>query len=211
MDVHRHSEPGGHRVNEDAIAVVPHPGRTDTLICALADGQGGQSGGARAAQVAVETCLEQARQCSPAKLLSPFTWQAIGPEVDQSVMRDPEAGFTTFVGLAVGPGFVVGASCGDSAGVLLLGEKFVQLTGGQQKNPPIGSGTAYSSPFSARLDGPFKLLLMSDGVWKFTSWEQIAELCRRESGQELITAIRTATQKLDGRLMDDFSVILVEG
>ncbi len=41
-----HSEPGDGHINEDVVAVRPHPGNADVVLCALADGQGGQAGGA---------------------------------------------------------------------------------------------------------------------------------------------------------------------
>jgi len=84
-------------------------------------------------------------------LLNPFTWQAIGEAVDRSVSLDADAGYATFIGLALTPSFVIGSSCGDSAVALFLGEKFVQLTEQQHKNPPSGSGAARLTAFSARL------------------------------------------------------------
>jgi len=52
---------------------------------------------------------------------------------------------------------------------------------------------------------------MSDGVWKFAGWEAIAERCRAESEQALISSLReVAVSSTGGRLLDDFSVILIE-
>ncbi len=197
--------------NEDAIGVIRYADEPPTLICALSDGQGGQAGGARAAQIAVESCLEKAQSYPLKKLLNPFTWQAIGEAVDRNVSLDSDAGYATFIGLALIPSFVIGISCGDSAVALLLGDKFVQLTEHQQKNPPIGSGAARLTPFSARLDDTWKMLMMSDGVWKFAGWEAIIEMCRAEEEQALISSLReVAVSSTGGRLLDDFSVILIE-
>ena len=211
MNVYHHTEAGNHLSNEDAIGFVRRADKSAVLICALSDGQGGQPGGAPAAQHAVAACLECAQARPTREMLDPFGWASLGEVVDRSVMRVPDAGFATLVGAAVTPEFVAGASCGDSAAGLLLGDKFVLLTERQQKNPPVGSGAARFTPFSARLTEPWKLLFMSDGVWKYAGWDGIIGLCRSVNGQSLVSSLRDmATGATDGRLMDDFSVILIE-
>lgn len=105
----------------------------------------------------------------------------------------------------------MGVSKGDSAVALFLNDKFVLLNEHQHKSPPIGSGTARLMPFSARIDEPWKLLLMSDGLWKFIGRETIIKRCGTESGQELISSLRdVAAKNTGGTLLDDFSLILIE-
>lgn len=211
MKVFSHSEPGGHLTNEDAIGVLPIPGDPMTFICALSDGQGGQAGGVIAAHTAVNSCLKKTQSYALKELLDPYTWEGIGATVDRNVQLKPDAGYATFVGLAVMPSFVIGISNGDSAVALFLNDKFVVLSERQHKNHPIGSGAARLELFSARLDQRWKLLLMSDGVWKFIGWETIIGLCGADSGQELISSLRgVAAKNNGGTLVDDFSVILVE-
>lgn len=211
MRVFSHSEPGGHVTNEDAIGVVRLPGDPVTFICALSDGQGGQAGGAVAAQTAVDSCLEKAQSYKIKELVNPYTWDAIGENVDRNVSLKPEAGYATFIGLVLISSFVIGVSNGDSAVALFLNDKFVLLTEHQHKNPPIGSGSARLTPFSARLEHEWKLLLMSDGVWKYIGWETIIERCVAASGHELISSLRdVAARNTGGKLLDDFSVILIE-
>jgi serine/threonine protein phosphatase PrpC len=211
MVIYTHSEPGGHETNEDAIGVTRYADDPTTFVCALSDGQGGQPGGALAARIAVDSCLKNALARPLDKLLNPFTWQAIGEVVDRDVTLEPDAGYATFIGLAVSASFVAGASCGDSAAVLLLDDKFVRLTERQHKNPPIGSGAAPLTSFSAKLDGSWKVVMMSDGVWKYAGWEAIIERCRAENGQELIKVLReAAASRTRGKLSDDFSIVLVE-
>ena len=206
-----HSEPGGHLNNEDAIGILRIADDPVTLICTLSDGQGGQTGGAVAAQTAVDSCLEKAQSCALKELVNPWSWEAIGETVDRNVSLKPEAGYATFIGLALIPSFVIGVSNGDSAVALFLNDKFVLLNEHQHKNPPIGSGAARLAPFSARLNEPWKLLLMSDGVWKFIGWETIIKRCGADSGQELISSLRdVAAKKTGGTLLDDFSLILLE-
>ena len=211
MKVFRHSEPGGQLTNEDAIGLLRLADDPVTLICALSDGQGGQAGGAVAAQTAVDSCLEKAQSYAIKQLVNPYTWQAIGETVDRNVSLKPEAGYATFIGLVLIPSFVIGISNGDSAVALFLNDKFVLLTEHQHKNPPIGSGVARLAPFAARLDQPWKLLLMSDGVWKYVGWETIIGRCGADSGHGLMSSLRNiAAQNTGGTLLDDFSVILIE-
>ncbi|HEY4425928.1 MAG TPA: hypothetical protein VGN10_17080 [Pyrinomonadaceae bacterium] len=144
-------------------------------------------------------------------MVNPYTWDAIGETVNQNVSLKPEPGYATFIGLVLIPSFVIGISNGDSAVALFLNDKFVLLTEHQPKNPPIGSGAARLAPFSARLDQRWKLLLMSDGVWKYIGWETIIWRCAAHSGQTLISNLRdVAIKNTGGTLLDDFSVILIE-
>jgi len=210
MKVFHYSEIGSHDENEDALDVVPHAADSSALICALADGQGGQPGGAAAAQHSVSSCLANAQLFAPRDLLNPFTWVEIGEYVDQTVLHAPEAGYTTFIGLYVTPSFVVGASCGDSAIALLTGGQFLLLTENQYKNPPVGSGAARLTPFAAELNGTWKLLVMSDGVWKYAGWDSISKRGLSETGEMLISNLRNDVVVNSKVVVDDFTVILIE-
>src|SRR5215510_2893517 len=211
MNIKRYTEPGYGHINEDAIAALRHPTDSSLLICALADGQGGRPGGGAAAQNAVRLCLENASTNSPAKLVDPYTWVSICEAIDRQVCGFPEAGFTTLIGLTVGPAFVAGASSGDSAVILLLGDQFIVLTARQQKNPPVGSGGCRLTPLSARLSKPWKLLVVSDGVWRYVGWERMANLMQSDAGEVLLSRLRdAAVESRAGRLADDFSGLLIE-
>jgi len=211
MNIKRYTEPGYGHINEDAIAALRHPTDSTLLISALADGQGGRPGGGEAAKNAVRLCLENATTYSPGKLVDPYIWVSICEAVDQQVCGFPEAGFTTLIGLTVGPAFVAGASSGDSAVVLLLGDQFIVLTERQQKNPPVGSGGCRPTPLSAHLSEPWKLLVVSDGVWRYIGWERMAGLMRSDDGDVLLSRLRdTAVESTNERLADDFSCMLFE-
>ena len=207
-----HSEAGDGHANEDVVIVRPHPGDAGLLLCALADGQGGRAGGAAAARVAVEESL-QAATSLPAKDLSQAApWYAVVGAADEAVCEDDEAGFCSLVTLAVSVGEVWGASCGDSGALLVSGGRDFLLTDDQRKNPPVGSSAARPVAFSARLVPGWTLLLVSDGVWKYAGWENIARLATRHQGRELIAALRRAVGDASGgRLPDDFSVALLSG
>jgi PPM family protein phosphatase len=197
--------------NEDAL-YVRHVGlKDDAVLCCLADGQGGQSGGADAAQLAVRELAALAANVPLAQLQREQTWLGFLGLADRKVEAAPEAGFTTLVGVLVTVDSVVGASCGDSAAILVpaAGDARI-LTERQMKNPPIGSGAANPVSFSARLVAPWKLLVMSDGVWKFCGLGSVMESARNLGGEQLFQTLRSQAAGRSGALPDDFSLISVE-
>jgi PPM family protein phosphatase len=211
VSVQSFTEAGGHRQNEDASAVGRHPLDPDLWLCFVADGQGGQAGGGPAARLACQTAFDAAVRCPPERLNDPPVWSGILRLADDAVRLDPVAGFTTLVGLVIGRNRVAGASSGDSAALLVCGERAVELTAGQRKNPPVGSGGAVPVPFAATVKEPWQLLAMSDGVWKYVGWDRVIQAARRERGAQLVAALEQSA-RLPGsrRFQDDFTVIVFE-
>ena len=200
----------GHR-NEDAFVVAHHPLDSSVVVCIVADSQGGRAGGAQAAQLACHTAIQAVVNIPPDLLKEPRTWSGLLREVDEAVRADGDAGFTTAVGLCVADGRTVGASCGDSAALLVSGNQCVELTRGQRKNPPIGSGSALPVPFEADLEEPWRLLVLTDGVWKYVGWQRLIETARRQGGAELIAELQQAARLPgSGRFQDDFTVVILE-
>jgi hypothetical protein len=214
MNVFTFSAAGGHPANEDAFRVEPHPKNPDVLLVAVADGQGGRAGGARAARLAVDTAIEVAGRQEWADLLNnPWQWPDLLRRADEAVRDDPEAGFTTLVGFAaITDCTAVGASCGDSAVLLAESGRSELLTARQFKNPPVGSGDATFVSFSGWPDSQGVLLAMTDGVWKYAGWEAVKEAARMLRGQELIDAIAArARLPRSGEFQDDFTLVVLEG
>jgi serine/threonine protein phosphatase PrpC len=206
-----HSEAGHDHHNEDAVVVQAHPEDNTVLICALADGQGGQMGGARAAQVAVEKCVQLAASHSAKQLLEASTWYQIISGADDAVNDDPNAGYSTLVALCVADDSICGASCGDSAVLAVWESSHEMLSERQRKNPPIGSSAAFPVAFFATLQPNSKLLIVSDGVWKYVGWDAIIETCRAHEKQDLIDALRQLSlSQNSNQLPDDFSIVLVQ-
>lgn len=206
------SEGGGHEVNEDSFAVRAHPDDESCILCVLADGQGGQAGGGRAARVATTTTIEAALGYPPGTLLAPGYWSQVLKQADRAVHADPEAGFTTLVGLAVSSQCICGASSGDS-GVLILDDqkRAHELNRQQTKNPPIGSGDAFFVPFAAHLEAGWLVMAMSDGVWKYAGWDRIRDAATRLRGQALVDGIQGfARLRGSGRFQDDFTLIVIQ-
>ena len=107
---------------------------------------------------------------------------------------------------------VVGASCGDSAVLAISGDGTVtELTRLQSKNPPVGSGEATFILFEAELTRPWKILAMTDGVWKFAGWDSIEDAVCEMNGQPLIDALANrARLPGSGQFQDDFTLLVLE-
>ncbi|QJW96407.1 protein phosphatase 2C domain-containing protein [Frigoriglobus tundricola] len=195
------TEAGGHAFNEDAFVLRPLADDANGWLVVLADGQGGRAGGARAAQLACQIAAAHAG-----------SWAERLGAADAAVAADAGAGFTTLVGLHVSADRVVGASCGDSAALAAWGRGLQRmLTANQFKNPPVGSGAAAVVPFELALVPPWRVLVMSDGVWKYAGWEHVCDLAARRSGVELLADLRAAARlRTSGTFPDDFTVVLLE-
>jgi serine/threonine protein phosphatase PrpC len=132
-------------------------------------------------------------------------------KADVAVAADAVAGFTTLVAFCVHRGRLAGASTGDSAALLIGAGKVTELTAGQQKNPPVGCGGAIAVPFVAELTEPWRLLAMSDGVWKYVGWNRLVAIATQEAGATLIARLQEAARLPgSGRFQDDFTVVLLE-
>ena len=214
IQVHSHTEAGGHAHNEDAFEVRPHPSDPECLLCALADGQGGRAGGGPAARLACRTCIDAA-SAQPSAVLSirPDAWEAILRTAAAAVTNDPEAGFTTLIAFSIHKDAVCGASNGDS-GVIAVsaGRPGAILTARQHKDPPVGCGGARPVGFALRLAPPWTVLALSDGLWKYAGWDRVAHAAAHLSREEMIDSLRRqAGLPGSGRLQDDFTLVVCQG
>lgn len=197
--------------NEDVLESAQHPQNNAFSIIALADGQGGRTGGAEAAQMAVGTAIQTAFSAPVQRLLSERFWTQLLLDVDKAVGNNPDAGFTTFVGVAVTEQKVVGVSSGDSQAVLISPTRIaVTLTANQKKNPPVGSQMCHPTPFSAPFPANSRLLVMSDGVYKFVPSEMILSTVAELEAGDAIKAIRDLAVGRSGTLYDDFTLAIVD-
>lgn len=212
ISVSSFSEVGDNAHNEDAFVVWHHATDTNVIACFVADGQGGRSGGRRAADLACQTALDKVAMLPLSRLKDRRSWVGLLRELDEAVSHDESAGLTTFVGLCLVGDSVVGASCGDSAALFVTGKGIVELTKNQHKNPPIGSGAARPESFEMSCDVTGRLLVMTDGVWKYVGWPVLIEMVQRERGDALIAELQQAARLPgSGRFQDDFTVVLLEG
>lgn len=206
------SEAGGHINNEDAFEVHRHVDDPDCWLGYLADGQGGSGGGAEAARLACRTAAEATLRLPPRALAEPAAWLEILRQADRAVEADPEAGFTTLLGFCIHDGVLTGASSGDSAALVVSGgERAREMTSGQLRNPPVGSGEARFVAFSARMVRPWLVLAMSDGVWKYAGWGRLAQAAEGSRGAAIVEALQGAARlPRSGQFPDDFTVVAFE-
>ncbi len=179
---------------------VRHVSSNGIDIIILADGAGGLSGGAEAAELVVRhdfgSCLS-APACA-AQLTA----------LDAEISTNRAAGETTAVVAMVHGGIVCGASVGDSGAWLLGDGGIIDLTQHQRRKPLLGSGSAVPEAF-----GPIalagRLLLASDGLLKYVAPDRIYRLGRGEHLERAAESLVAAARLPGGGLQDDLSLALV--
>lgn len=205
------SEAGGHPRNEDSLDVRVHPTEASWTIVFLADGLGGRAGGRAAAELACSLGSRWACELDVNELADPEGWVEILRRVDEAVESDSEAGFTTLVGLGISDSDVVGASVGDSAALLASEDRVVELTRSQRKDPPLGSGEAEPIGFAQPFAEPWRILAMTDGVWKYSGWANVIAAAKGETAVQSIDQLQQrARLPGTGRFPDDFTIVLAE-
>ncbi len=84
------------------------------------------------------------------------------------------------------------------------------MTEGQKQRPPLGTGSAHAFSYKFALHPPWRILAMTDGVWKFAGWDQVWEFALGKSHPELmIESLCKAAKRTGGCLQDDFTVLVV--
>ncbi len=140
------------KANQDRAAVFDVP---DGLVLVIADGAGGTSNGAYAADSVVRavrlTLLGEATR----------DWCEVLRRVDRRLMGH---GWTTAVVVEVRCESVHGASVGDSRAWLARGDLCRELTELQLRKPLLGSGKADPVAFSSSWSADEMLLLATDGL-----------------------------------------------
>jgi len=204
--------PGGPGPNQDAYLVEAHPADAAVWLCVLADGQGGQRGGGEAARLACRVAMDVLLAARPKALAVASAWADVLHAADRAVEADAEAGYTTLVAFALVGDFLIGASNGDSAVLVVTDGRATETTAQQRKNPPVGSGGAAVVPFGAALTRPWSVLAMSDGVWKYAGWDGLVEAATTWRGEELLARLQAAVRSPGtGSFPDDFTAVLFEG
>jgi PPM family protein phosphatase len=210
MIVRYHTEPGGKPENEDYIIARRHPRSWETYICLLADGQGGRPNGATAAKVACEKAWSLASELPSESLLNSASWNDILKSVDVAVSST--GGFTTLIAVVVTRDCVSGASVGDSK-LYFKGPASNEIedwTNRQRKNPPVGSTSADFTSFSHSNLRHGRILIVSDGAWKYAGYEALKSSFEKPVG-EVASHIKTAIFSRGGSaLPDDLSTIAID-
>jgi serine/threonine protein phosphatase PrpC len=173
---------------QDRAEVFARPHR---LVVAVADGAGGTSHGARAAQALVDAV----------RATDTTNWCTLIETLDRAGQ-----GQTTAVVLSVDSRGITGGSAGDS-GAWLVDDDVVDLTEGQLRKPLVGAGCVPVA-FRAGPLGHATLVVASDGLLRYGGRQDIARIAR---GPDLETAARALVElvRLPSRaLQDDVAVVL---
>lgn len=158
-------EKGG-ATQQDRVEVVRVGNR---LVIALADGAGGTSGGAEAAEAFVRFVTANAGTTG-----NPGSCAVLLERADQIILADTGGGETTGILAVIEDGRVWGSSVGDSSAWLFAAQGNRELTLGQKRRPFLGSGEAKAREFVGEAAGV--LIIASDGLWKYTSHAAIVAL-----------------------------------
>jgi serine/threonine protein phosphatase PrpC len=174
--------------------VFPLP---DGNLLVLADGAGGTSGGAAAA----DAVLAAAIAFVPNSALDCVRFL-------QSLDRKlTTVGQCTAVVVVLTDGEILGASVGDSSAWLVGPADVTDLTQHQKTKPLLGSGMAVPVGF-----GPVPLvgrvLLGSDGLFKYVSHDRIAALASSLPFADTATGLVDAARLRSGALQDDIAVVV---
>ncbi len=191
----------GNPENQDRGFVVQDGART--VLC-VADGAGGQSGGAEAASMAVDFVRQHI-----AALRDGESCVELLRAMDAAIAQSLTAGETTFVLAVATREKVFGASVGDS-GCWLVGDAGTRddLTISQQRKPFVGSGSAWPVAFEFPMEERAILLLATDGLLKYTSSERIVETCREQPIDSVAHRLVELVRYQSGALPDDVTVIV---
>ena len=98
----------------------------------------------------------------------------LNPDLRLGQLIKPLAEFSTLIGFCVRRSPGCGQHpAGDSAALLMFGERAVELTLGQHKILPGrewdgGGSLAFAADWTSSLANP---CVISDGVWKYVGWE----------------------------------------
>jgi PPM family protein phosphatase len=172
---------------QDRAEVISCGERT---VLILADGAGGISGGAQAADriKTTEDCV------------------ALLTQVDEELARRKECGETTAIVVVIDSNNIFGASVGDSAAWLFASDGNGELTRGQQRKPLLGSAGALPRSFNWDAeDGT--VVVASDGLWNYTSIDAIRSRVQTRDSTDLALRLAELARLPSGTFPDDVAVI----
>ena len=174
----------------------------DATILLVADGSGGMSGGAQAAERALQEVLQGARH---RKLSERASWPAMLAKADDARSRGP--GQCAIVAAAIIGERIYGASVGDCEAWLITENSIEELTASQVRKPLLGSGEAVPVAFDAVL-GAATLLLATDGLLKYARRDRIAAVALGPDLQMAAHALADLPRLRSGALPDDVGLTL---
>lgn len=196
------SRSASYRANTEDRALALNVGR-GWIVC-IADGTGGVSGGAHAAELFIAGVSRAAEQ--PAfDLTSPGELAALLDALDREIARDPLAGETTGIAIAITSSTLVGASSGNSQAWLGSSNRWHELTEHQLAKARLGTGCSQARPFAGNPYGT--LLVATDGLFDYVRFGDIANVlgsAPADPAAALVQLVASGFRKLP----DDVAVIV---
>lgn len=189
---------------QDRAAIIE---REDGLVLVVADGVGGRSGGAEAAEYVANAVSVRAGGFERESIKSGKFWASLLGDLDQELTFDEDAGETTAIVAGVSASGIAGASVGDSEAWLITASDWRVLTEGQKRKPYLGYGESTPAQFRAALAGA-TLLIATDGLFKYAAAEKICGIARQADLQLAATALVDLARLPTGGLWDDIAIIL---
>jgi serine/threonine protein phosphatase PrpC len=193
---------------EDRVATITLP---DRVIAIVADGAGGVSGGAEAAE---SLCVDfvSFADTQRGSITGWGDWLRWFRSIDQRMSTLPTCGLAAAVVVDIhNDGSLTGASVGDcEAWIFGGGRPREALTSSQCRKPLLGSGKSVPVPFSAHLSGG-TLVVGSDGLWKYAKVSQIVEAANVRPLEAATLKLIDAARLKNGKLQDDVAVFVYTG
>lgn len=195
-------------LGQDQIAIDHHHNH---WIIVVADGAGGTGGSTQAAQAVCDGVLAEFNTHTGTS--KDTRWGAFLLDLDRKMPRICDGGQTTAVVIDINNGLITGASVGDSQAWLVTDTTTLDLTLHQQRQPLLGSGEA--NPIGLRsiyMNGqnPGRLLVGSDGLFKYAQPGSIASLARSSDLGNAVNNLVDSVRLKNGALPDDVAVVLCE-
>ncbi len=182
---------------QDRAAILDFAGGK---LLVVADGAGGTSGGAEAAQAVVD-------RVGALQHVPDGEWAGLLGHLDAELCAMPQCGETTAVLAFMTGATIVGASVGDCGAWMLAFGEWLDLLEGQRRKPLLGSGSAVPVGF-----GPYpmgdRVILGTDGLFKYVDSKRIGELASLDPFDLALEKLLAAARLASCRLQDDVAIIL---
>jgi PPM family protein phosphatase len=177
-------------------AVVLH--RPECEIVIVADGAGGVTGGAAAANAVCGLAMA---------IESDVDWCDWLNQCDRTIAGIGLA--AAIVASVASDGSIHGASVGDCEAWVFGRGGPVDLTEHQIRKPLLGSGKAVPVQFTSSLDGG-TLVVASDGLWKYATLAQVVKAMTARPMESMLATLVEGVRLRSGALQDDVAVTLCE-